>query len=127
MKWLLNKITDMLADAALLEMDIDVQPIAEPRFRAVSEPRMSPPKRFFQNVTATLADAAMLEIGVNAATPVARAGTVYESLEENLIEVAFAEAAYYDDMHEAILQEHRSKRDAHPDDCQYGDNDLCFV
>jgi hypothetical protein len=37
-------------------------------------------------------------------------------------------AADYDDIHEAILREHWTDRDiAHPDDCQYGDNDLCFV
>ena len=29
-----------------------------------------------------------------------------ESLEENLIEVAFAEAADYDDIHKAIIHEH---------------------
>jgi glutamate dehydrogenase/leucine dehydrogenase len=89
---------------------------------------MSRLKRFLQNLTDTLADAAMLEMGVNVATPAATAGTVHESLEENLIEVAFAEAADYDDIHEAILREHRSEQDiAHPDDCQYGDNDLCFA
>jgi hypothetical protein len=42
--------------------------------------------------------------------------------------VAFAEAADYDDIHEAILKEHQAERDiAHPDDCQYADNELCFV
>jgi len=51
-----------------------------------------------------------------------------ETVEGNLIEVAFAEAADYDDIHEAILKEHRAERDiARPDDCQYGDNDLYFV
>lgn len=85
-------------------------------------------KRFMNRITDILADAALLEMGVNVTTPVARAEMVHETLEENLIEVAFAEAADYDDIHEAILREHQSERDiAHPDDCQYGDNDLCFV
>jgi hypothetical protein len=85
-------------------------------------------KRFLNRITDMLADAALLEMGVNVATPVAKAETVRETLEENLIEVAFAEAADYDDIHKAILREHQSERDiSHPDDCQYGDNDICFV
>ena len=86
-------------------------------------------KNLFKSVSELLADAAMLEMGVDAAmVPVLRRIRDRETLEENLIEVAFAEAADYDDIHEAILREHRQERDiAHPDDCQYGDNDLCFV
>jgi len=81
-----------------------------------------------QKLTDMMADAALLEMGVYVATPVAGARADRESLEENLIEVAFAEAADYDDIHEAIQREHRQKRDvARPDDCQFGDNDLCFV
>ncbi len=83
--------------------------------------------RILQNITETLSDAALLERGV----PVATIGALQpdaETLEENLVEVAFAEAADYDEIHEAILREHRDERDmAHPDDCQYGDNDLCYV
>jgi hypothetical protein len=86
MKKLFNKITDMLADAALLEMDIDIY--ADSR----------------------------------------KAEAVHESLEENLIEVAFAEAADYDDIHEEILREHLSQRDiSHLDDCRYSDKDICFT
>jgi len=85
-------------------------------------------KRLLNKITDMLADAALLEMGVNVATPAGRAGTVHETLEENLIEIAFAEAADYDDIHKAILREHQSERDiSHPDDCQYGDNDMCFV
>jgi len=83
--------------------------------------------RILQKITDTLADAALLEMGV----PVAYTRSlrqVSESLEENLVEVAFAEEADFDEIHDAILKEHRDERDvAHPDDCQYGDNDLCFV
>jgi len=86
MKGLLNKITDLLADAALLERDVDIYAGSR------------------------------------------KAGVVHETLEENLIEAAFAEAEDYDDIHKAILREHKSERDiSHPDDCQYGDNDICFV
>ena len=85
-------------------------------------------KRFLNRITDMLADVALLEMAVNVATHVAKAETVRETLEENLIEVAFAEVADYDDIHKAILREHQSERDiSHPDDCQYGDNDICFV
>ena len=83
--------------------------------------------RFLRNITETLADAALLEMGV----PVATIGALrpdVETLEENLVEVAFAEADDYDEIHEAILREHWDGRDMpHPDDCQCGDNDLCYV
>ncbi len=85
MKRLLNKITDMLADAALLETGLDVSRIEQPK-------------------------------------------AARETLEENLIEVAFAEAGEYDQIHKAILREHRRENDmVRPDDCQYGDNDVCFA
>ncbi len=85
-------------------------------------------KRFLNRLTDMLADAALLEMGINVATPVTKAQAERETLEENLIEIAFAEAADFDDIHKAILWEHRSERDIfHPDDCQYGDNDICFV
>ena len=85
-------------------------------------------KRLLNKVAEMLADAALLEMGVTVNGSVTKAETVKESLEENLIEVAFAEAADFDDIHEVILMEHRSERDiAHPDDCQYGDNDMCFA
>lgn len=85
-------------------------------------------KRLLNKITDMLADAALLEMGVNVVAPVAKAGTLRETLEENFIEIAFAEAADYDDIHKAILREHQSERDvAHPGECQYGDNDMCFV
>jgi hypothetical protein len=86
-------------------------------------------KRFFRNIEETLADAALLEMGVEVQPEAMNfVDPADESLEENLVEVAFAEAADYEDIHKAILQEHIAERDiAHPDDCQYGDNDLCFV
>jgi hypothetical protein len=85
-------------------------------------------KRLVRNITETLADAALLEEGVDIVTANRRPRPDAETLEEILVEVAFAEAADYDDIHEAILKEHQEERDiASPDDCQYGDNDLCFV
>ena len=86
-------------------------------------------KNLFKNVSDSLTDAALLEMGVDASiVPALRSDHDRETLEENLIEVAFAEAADYDDIHEAILREHRKEMDViHPDDCQYGDNDLCYV
>jgi hypothetical protein len=84
-------------------------------------------KRFLQKIEDMLADSALLEMGVDLSR-VEQAKEVCESLEENLIEVAFAEAADYDQIHEAILREHRRADDqVRPDDCGYGDNDVCFV
>jgi len=55
----------------------------------------------------TFADAALLEMGIYP-DRVAAAGKHCwkERLEENFIEIAFAEAADYEDIHRAILQEH---------------------
>ena len=84
-------------------------------------------KRFLQNIEDALADSALLEMGV-AVGLVEQPKAVRESLEENFIEVAFAEAADYDQIHEAILREHRRADDmARPDECRYGDNEVCFV
>ena len=126
MKRLLNNITDSLADAAMLEMSVDVSRTAENR-TPTHMPLMATLKRFFQNFSIAMADAALLEIGVSAARSDEKRGPVSETLEENFIEVAFAEAADYDDIHEA-MQEHRSERDiVRADECQYGDNEVCFV
>ena len=85
-------------------------------------------KRLLNKITDMFADAALLEMGVNEVMTVAKAGTQRETLEDNLIEIAFAEAADYDDIHKAILREHQVERGiAHPGECQYGDNDMCFV
>ena len=63
-------------------------------------------KTLFKNLLDNLTEAAMLEEGIRLATA-AVCDPCKETLEENLIEVAFAEAAEYDDIHEAILREHR--------------------
>jgi hypothetical protein len=64
-------------------------------------------KTFFKNLLDNLTEAAMLEEGIRL-EPAAPAvcDPFEESLEENLIEVAFAEAADYDDIHTAIIREH---------------------
>ncbi len=81
-------------------------------------------ERFLEHVTDALADAALLETSIHGSVFNHRSGPDAEILEENCIEVAFAEAADYDEIHEAILREHQQERDiAPPDDCQY----LCFV
>ncbi len=128
MKRLLNNITDTLADAAMLEMGVDVNRTAEHRTAAAHVPLMATLKRFFQNFSITMADAALLEIGVSPERSAEKRAAVRQTLEENFIEVAFAEAADYDDIHKAILREHRSEQDIiRPEECQYGDNDVCFV
>jgi hypothetical protein len=64
-------------------------------------------KTFFKNLMDSLTEAAMLEEGIRLepATP-AVCDPFEESLEENLMEVAFAEADDYDDIHTAVLNEH---------------------
>jgi hypothetical protein len=84
-------------------------------------------KRFLKNIEDALADSALLEMGVAVAF-VEQTKAVRETLEENLIEIAFAEAGEYDQIHKAILREHRRENDmVRPDDCQYGDHDACFA
>jgi len=127
MKRFLKKIEDALADSALLEMGVEVQTVGELHSKVASEIGVSPLKLLFQKVTDTLADAALFEMGV-AVAPVEKSNAFRESLEENLIEVVFAEAADYDQIHEAILREHRRADDMiRPDDCGYGDNEVCFA
>jgi len=65
-------------------------------------------KTLFKNLLDKLTEAAMLEEGIRMETPAAVVCDPFEeTLEENLIEIAFAEAADYDDIHTAILREHR--------------------
>lgn len=127
MRRMLNNITDSLADSAMLEMGVDVNRTAERRPATAPVPLLAKLKRFFRSFSITTADAALLEIGVLSERPVGKPGAVRETLEENLIEAAFAEAADYDDIHRAILQDRSSGQDIIcPDECQYGDNDTCF-
>lgn len=65
-------------------------------------------KTLFKNMLDLLTEAAMLEESIRlelAAAPVCH--PFEEALEENLIEVAFSEAADYDDIHEASVRERR--------------------
>lgn len=65
-------------------------------------------KILLKNLLDRLTEAAMLEEGIRLETPAAAVCDPFEeSLEENLMEVAFAEAADYDDIHTAIQREHR--------------------
>jgi len=65
-------------------------------------------KTLFKRTEDLMAEAAMNEEGTNLGAAEREACDPFkESLEENLIEVAFAEAADYDDIHEAIQLEHR--------------------
>ncbi len=85
-------------------------------------------KRFLQSIEDALADAALYEEGVDAAALTRKPRPMTETFEELFMEIAFAEAGDFDDIRAAILKEHESRQDAaRPDDCQYGDNDLCFV
>jgi hypothetical protein len=63
-------------------------------------------KTLFKNLLDRLTEAAMLEEGIRLELPAAVCDPFEETLEENLIEIAFAEAADYDDIHTAIIREH---------------------
>jgi len=66
-------------------------------------------KKFMQTIQTMLADAALLEMDVATDTASVRKNRESsETLEENLIEVAFAEEADFDQIHDAILWEHRN-------------------
>ncbi len=66
-------------------------------------------KNLFRNLIDALADAALLEEGVRPEMVRQMAcDPLKESFEENLIEVAFAEESDYDEIHTAILREHRA-------------------
>jgi len=89
-------------------------------------------KSLFERAEERLAASALAELGVTDSLELAvrrtPAHTFAESVEENLVEVAFAEAADYEDIHKALAAEKReAERLIKPDDCQYGDNDLCYT
>lgn len=58
--------------------------------------------------------------------PTGPGGGFAERLEESFVTVAFAEAADYDQIHDALGSEQRPSIER-PDDCAFGDNDLCFI
>ena len=64
-------------------------------------------RNLFQKLEETFADAALLEMGINLnTTPAAVKHSLQDELEEEFMEIAFAEAADYEDIHSAILREH---------------------
>jgi len=84
--------------------------------------------RPIKKIEEILADAALLEMGFPVVSSAATQDPCRETLEENFIEVAFAEAADYDQIHEAILREHWTAIGAvHPDSCVICDKDHCFA
>ncbi len=80
-------------------------------------------KRLLDQITDRLADAALLEMGIPAALINGETAHARETLEESFVEVAFAEAADYDDIHEAIRREHEVKGIARPGDRHAGNDD----
>lgn len=72
-------------------------------------------RTFLRKLEETFADAALLEMGINPDHLAAAVKHCWkERLEENFVEIAFAEAADYEDMRKAILREHAG-------------NDRCFA
>ncbi len=64
-------------------------------------------KTFLEKLEKTFADAAFFETGINLDCPdSAVKHSLRDELEEDFMEIAFAEAADYEDIHSAILWEH---------------------
>ena|SRR3990172_7290474 len=85
----------------------------------------------FERLVERLAASALAELGVTDSLELAvrliPAQSFSESMEEKLVEVAFAEAADYEDIHKALVAEKRETEQVRPDECQYADNDACFA
>ncbi len=89
-------------------------------------------RSLFEGAEELLAASALAEMGVTDSLELAvrrtPMHTLAQSMEEKLVEVAFAEAADYEDIHKALAAEKRETEGlVRPDDCQYGDNDLCYT
>ena len=64
-------------------------------------------RTLLEKIETTFADAALLEMGIDPDRPAAAVKhSLRNELEEEFIEIAFAEAADYEDIHSAILKEH---------------------
>lgn len=83
-------------------------------------------KNLFTIIRDGLAEASLLEFGVYPADSASRGAKVWEAIEENLVEIAFAEAADYDQIHDAIVRE-KKKPDTtgRAGDCLRDDHGLC--
>ena len=83
-------------------------------------------KNLFTIIRGRLAEASLLELGAYPADSVPRFAKVRETIEDNLVEIAFAEAADYDQIHDAIARE-KKKPDAagRAGDCIRDDHGLC--
>jgi hypothetical protein len=87
-------------------------------------------RRLLKNIAGSLADAAVLEMGAEVIYAPRNPGRAFrELLEEHLVEIAYAEAADYDEIHKAILRERTENENEriHDDECRYGDNDVCLA
>lgn len=49
-----------------------------------------------------------------------------EKIEESFMAIAYAEAADLQDFLSLTKEEREKGKFVHPDECQYGDNDLCY-
>ena len=64
-------------------------------------------RTLLEKLEKTFADTALLEMGIDLGhTATAVKHSLRDELEEEFIEIAFAEAADYEDIHTAILREH---------------------
>ncbi len=97
MKRLLNKISGRLADAALLEMGVDV---VTTEGMVAAEPKEGVLAAVFRTATDSMADAAMLEEGID----------IFSNCREA----------------EKVSKRRSEQETVHPDECKYGDGDLCF-
>lgn len=85
-------------------------------------------KNIIKKIGSILAAPAIAEVeGIEALNKDAGAQpkqTLAEKIEEGLAEVAYAEAVDYEDIRKSLRAERMFK--VWPDECQFGDNDLCY-
>lgn len=83
-------------------------------------------KNLFNTSQKALADAALLELGVLPADSESRGAKARETIENNLVEIAFAEAADYEQIHKALSRERmQAEITGRVGDCLRDDHGLC--
>ncbi len=87
-------------------------------------------KTLFEKIAGMLAATALAEIeggeAMREMPEPEKKQSFSEKLEERFVEIAYAEAADYQDIERALRAE-KATETARPDECQFGDNDLCYA
>lgn len=85
-------------------------------------------KTFFKKIADALTESTLAEMSIDTEQKLKTGAPEHsfaEAMEERLVEAAYAEAADYEDIKRSL--EAKKRETARPDECQFGDNDLCYV